>query len=182
MYAADPDPWRFATSAYERDKYTATLAALPRRRFVSALEVGCSIGVFTRELARRCDRLLAVDVAEAALAHARATCADGHVVFKNARVPQEWPPGRFDLVVLSEVLYYLDAVDIARVGSLARATLLDDGVIVLVHYLGDTDYPMTGDGAADAFVAAAGLPVTLRVRADQYRLDRLERTAPVNHP
>ena len=29
LYAADPDPWRFATSAYEREKYTATLAALP---------------------------------------------------------------------------------------------------------------------------------------------------------
>ena len=28
LYARDPDPWRFATSEYERDKYAATLAAL----------------------------------------------------------------------------------------------------------------------------------------------------------
>lgn len=44
-YAADPDPWNFAGSPYERDKYAATLAALPRERYASALEVGCSIGV-----------------------------------------------------------------------------------------------------------------------------------------
>ena len=30
LYAADADPWRFATSDYEREKYAATLAALPR--------------------------------------------------------------------------------------------------------------------------------------------------------
>ena len=29
LYASDPDPWRFATSDYERDKYAATLDALP---------------------------------------------------------------------------------------------------------------------------------------------------------
>ena len=39
LYAADPDPWRFATSDYERDKYAATLAALPRRHYARALDV-----------------------------------------------------------------------------------------------------------------------------------------------
>ena len=50
-YAFDPDPWGFATSAYEADKYRATLAALPRARYRRALEVGCSIGVLTERLA-----------------------------------------------------------------------------------------------------------------------------------
>ena len=50
MYATEADPWRFATSAYERDKYAATLAALPRSHYVSGLDVGCSIGVFTHQL------------------------------------------------------------------------------------------------------------------------------------
>jgi hypothetical protein len=58
MYATESDPWQFATSAYERDKYAATLAALPRSRYASALEVGCSIGVFTHQLCPRCDTLL----------------------------------------------------------------------------------------------------------------------------
>ena len=79
LYAADPDPWRFASSDYEREKYAATLDALPPRRFAAALEVGCSIGVLTRQLAARCDTLLALDVAEAALAQARARCPRGAV-------------------------------------------------------------------------------------------------------
>ena len=68
LYAAEPDPWGFETSAYERAKYDATIAALPPGPISTALEVGCSIGVLTERLARRCDRLLAVDVSEAARA------------------------------------------------------------------------------------------------------------------
>ena len=70
LYARDPDPWDFATSEYEAAKYDATIAALAPR-YASALEVGCSIGVLTARLAERCERLLAIDVAEGALAHAR---------------------------------------------------------------------------------------------------------------
>ena len=62
-YAADPDPWDFEGSAYERAKYERTLAALGERRYASAFEAGCSIGVFTAMLADRCDELLAVDIA-----------------------------------------------------------------------------------------------------------------------
>ena len=60
LYAADPDPWDFETSAYEQAKYDATIAALPPGPISTALEVGCSIGVLTERLARPCDRLLAV--------------------------------------------------------------------------------------------------------------------------
>ncbi len=112
LYANDPDPWRFATSDYEREKYAATLAALPARPFATALEVGCSIGVLTKQLATRCDSLLALDVAEAALDQARARCPD--VRFERRAIPDEWPPGAFDLIVFSEVLYYLDAAGIRR--------------------------------------------------------------------
>ncbi len=76
LYASDPDPWKFATSPYEKEKYALTLAACPRARYVSALEVGCSIGVLTQDVASRCDRLLAVDVAEAPLLEAKRRCAD----------------------------------------------------------------------------------------------------------
>ena len=74
LYAGDPDPWKFATSDYERRKYAATLNLLPDRRFSSALEVGASIGVLTRQLAARCDRVLATDVVEVALEQGRKRC------------------------------------------------------------------------------------------------------------
>jgi hypothetical protein len=67
LYAADPDPWKFAASPYERDKYALTLEAMPKPRYRSALEVGCSIGVFTKSLASRCDALVAIDAAQTPL-------------------------------------------------------------------------------------------------------------------
>ena len=71
LYLRDPDPWDFATSDYERDKYADSLAALGDRRFGRALEAGCSIGVFTQALARVARELVAVDVSAAAVAAAR---------------------------------------------------------------------------------------------------------------
>ena len=51
LYAGDPDPWGFETSAYEQAKYAATIDALEGRRYATALEIGCSIGVLTARLA-----------------------------------------------------------------------------------------------------------------------------------
>ncbi len=173
LYTANPDPWRFASSDYERGKYAATLAALPDRRFASALEVGCSIGVLTQQLAMRCDSLLALDVAEAALVQARARCPT--VRFERRAVPDEWPPGHFDLIMFSEVLYYLDSAAIRTTADRAMAALQPGGSILLVHYLGGTDYPRTGDEAAEEFAAATGFSPALQVREPLYRIDRLDR-------
>ena len=176
LYARDPDPWGFHTSQYERDKYAATLAALPPGRFAAAFEVGCSIGVLTRQLAARCDALLAVDVAEAALAAARDHCAGlERVQFRRLRVPVEWPAGRFDLIVLSEVLYFLGPEDLAATARCAVASLSPGGLALLVNWTGPTNSPSTGDAAARRFIAASGLTPTLHRRDAQYRLDLLRR-------
>ena len=55
-YRADPDPWGYLASEYERKKYAATLAACGPGPFACALELGGSIGVFSAMLAPRCDR------------------------------------------------------------------------------------------------------------------------------
>jgi SAM-dependent methyltransferase len=174
LYREQVDPWRFASSDYEQKKYAATLAAIGPARIASALEVGCSIGVFTRVLATQCDRLLALDVAENALAQARARCADlRHVAFRRCRIPDEFPAGRFDLILLSEVLYYLVPDDIRRVAALVREALSQGGQIVLVHWTGPTNYPCTGDQAADLFHEACrnwARPVR-QDRTQSYRLD-----------
>jgi predicted TPR repeat methyltransferase len=175
LYAADRDPWRFASSAYEHAKYDATLAALPCRRFRSAFEVGCSIGVLTRRLASRCTTLLAVDVADVALVQARRRCArHPWVAIRHMHVPQDWPEGRFDLILLSEMLYYLSCADLTRCAALTRASLARGGLVLLVHWTQPTDYPLSGDAASDAFIAAVGLMPTLQRRAGTYRLDLLQ--------
>ena len=75
VYRAKADPWNFQSSPYEAAKYAATLAALPRPLYRNALEIGCSIGVLTAQLAARCEQLLSIDVSEQALDQARERCA-----------------------------------------------------------------------------------------------------------
>lgn len=176
LYASDPDPWRFASSDYERQKYAATIAALPPRRFARGLEIGCSIGVLTGQLAEHCEHLLALDVADAALDQAKRRCPT--VRFQKLRIPGEWPDGVFDLIVFSEVLYYLDSAGIAQAAARAVAALQPGGSVLMVHYLGGTDYPSTGDEAADGFIAASGLRPALQKRNSDYRIDRLDRIGP----
>lgn len=176
IYAGNPDPWGFTTSAYETAKYDATLAALSERTYADALEIGCSIGVLTRRLAERCTRLLALDVAETALTAARARCAEApNVSFRRAVVPTDWPPGRFDLIVLSEVLYFFTQADLTHLaGHMVRA-VKPGAEVILVHWTGETDYPLSGDDAVEALIAgtAGTLAPHHHARAEKYRLDVL---------
>ena len=177
LYAENPDPWRFETSAYESEKYADTIAALPRPRYRSAVEVGCSIGVLTERLAARCEALLGVDVAQAALDQAAARCAAlPQVTLAKLRMPDEMPDGRFDLVMLSEVLYYFDPPTLEKLADRLRGLVQPDADIVLVHWLGPTpDYPQTGDEAVAVFLKATApwTSVTRQERRKDYRVDVL---------
>jgi len=174
LYAANPDPWAFTSSAYEREKYAATLAALPDRRFVNGLEVGCSVGVLTTQLATRCDTLLGLDGVEAAVGQARASCAaQPWVRIERSLVPADWPGGRFDLIVFSEVLYYLGSNGLRQTASLARDSLLPGGVIALVNWLGDTGTGYDGAQAAHDFIVACALRHDAAKQTEQYRIDLL---------
>ena len=178
LYEKDPDPWRFASSRYEQDKYATTLAAIGDDKVARAWEVGCSIGVFTEALAPRCAELLAVDVADAALDQARRRCASWpRVSFECLRVPHEWPNGLFDLMVFSEVLYFLSVSDIRLTAERAVATLVPHGRIVLVNWTGETGHSLSGDEAAGIFHDAVEKDVAplCRERRTGYRLDIYQR-------
>jgi 2-polyprenyl-3-methyl-5-hydroxy-6-metoxy-1,4-benzoquinol methylase len=180
IYDANNDPWNYHQSDYEKAKRDATIAALEGRRFRSAVEVGCSIGLLTRRLAEHCDRLLAVDFVEAALTAAQIACADKpNVTFVDARVPSTWPEGEFDLIVLSEVLYFLSDVDNRSLAQRCGTSLTRDGEILLVNWLGkSSDDPCSGNDAATRFMASAQSysHVTSHVRSTGYRIDKLRFT------
>ena len=177
VYRASEDPWAFATSPYERVKYETTMAALPNERYANAFEIGCSIGILSEMLARRCNRLLSVDASELPLQTARQRLAPyTHVTTDQMRIPAQFPNDRFDLIVLSEVGYYLSTEDLHR----ARQRMLDQlepsGHLLLVHWTPVVpDYPLTGDQVHEQFTAVAGenQPLThlLNQRTDKYRLD-----------
>ena len=132
------DPWSVTTRWYEIRKRAVTLAALPDERYRRALELGCSIGVLAAELAGRCDELLAVDLSGEAVARAEARLADvGSVTVRRHDVADGVPEGPFDLVVVSEMAYYLDpAVLEAAVCGIADA-LAPGGTVLACHWLVD---------------------------------------------
>jgi len=178
LYNADPDPWNFTASSYEHQKYRATIAALQNRRFSSAFEIGCSIGVLTRILAPQCAGLFAVDIVETALTAARARCADmPHVTFARLQIPDQWPVAQtFDLILLSEILYFLNPADITRVAAHVAASLMPNGIALLVNYTQPIDEPSSGDQAAEIFISAtrSKLSVTLQACYKKFRIDRLQ--------
>ncbi len=181
VYRANNDPWSFETSPYERDKYAATLAALPQQRYASGFEIGCSIGVLSAMLAQRCDQLLSVDASELPLETARKRLASyPQVRVRQMSIPDEFPDESFDLIVLSEVGYYLSLDNLNRLRQQLLAHLTTGGHLLLVHWTPLVpDYPLTGDQVHEQFMAIASrdkpLLHRLNQRADTYRLDLFQK-------
>lgn len=159
MYAAAPDPWSLRTRWYEQRKYALSVAMLPRQRYGEAFEPGCSVGVLTSMLAPRCDRLLSCDMAEAAVkAAAETTACLPNVTVERRAIPGDWPPGRYDLIVLSEFLYYFAGHDLDEVIYLAMAALRPAGTLLAVHWRHPVaDYPRSGDEVHTALCCRDGL-------------------------
>ncbi len=184
VYRAKADPWDFATSPYEAAKYDATLAALPNARYPTAFEAGCSIGVLTERLAARCGQLLSIDVSEQALAQARERCAGlPQVRFERRYLPDEFPDDSFDLILISEVGYYLSLPDLRQLRERCISRIKPRGHLLLVHWTPLVhDYPLTGDVVHEEFLAAATTdgPLLHKTgqRAERYRLDLFERRPP----
>lgn len=146
-YREHADPWEFATSEYEQQRYAVTLRNLRRARYRNAFEPGCSIGLLTSALAERCESVLATEVSVTALARARARCAPFPNVrfeIRDLRAPP--PRGPFDLIVFSEVGYYFDRRQLADIASRLAGGLEPGGEIVAVHWLGNSeDHVLHGD-------------------------------------
>ncbi|MBV9442691.1 MAG: methyltransferase domain-containing protein [Acidobacteriaceae bacterium] len=164
MYQAASDPWGFEDRWYEQRKYAISLAQLPSARYRRAFEAGCSIGVLTALLAARCDALLACDVAAAAVRAAAGRAAGlAHVRVEQRDIARQWPSGRFDLIVFSEILYYFGHRDLGEVLDRATAALEPDGTLLAVHWRHPVaEYPRTGDDVHGALAARPGLACLVR--------------------
>lgn len=135
LYAGGNDPWQ-AQSWYERRKRDTVRAALPREHYDSAFEPGCGPGELTAVLAGRCARLLAADPVPDAVERARrATAGLPGVTIEHAALPHV-PPGPLDLVVFSEVLYYLDEATISATLDATVAAMAPGADLLAVHWRG----------------------------------------------
>ena len=87
------------------------------------------------------------DAAATVVSAARRTCEHRqNVELDVGTVPDRWPTGLFDLVVLSEIGYYVDLQGVARLRNRAIESLRPGGTMIAVHWLGhSSDHVLHGD-------------------------------------
>ena len=173
VYAAARDPWALAERWYEARKYTITMAMLGQPRYRHAFEPGCSIGTLTERLIERCDHVTSWDVARAALDTTRERIgAAQNLTLELASLDDEWPGVDIDLVVLSEVAYYLAADTLREVLDRECPRLLDGATLVAAHWRHPVrDYPLSGDRVHELIAATADLSRVARYRDDDVVID-----------
>lgn len=175
---ASDDPWNYAGSGYEQEKYRRTLAQLPPR-IGAALELGCSVGVFTAMLAPRCRRLLALDFSPTALGHARRRLTGvDQVELRRAVLPEEMPTGPVAAIVCSEILYYWSEPLVVAGLRGMEAALAPGGILVAVHWRpGDPRRELDGDSVHAILRREARLRPVGSESTRDYRLESWVRPA-----
>lgn len=175
LYARHDDPWGFESRWYEQRKRDLTLASLPEASYGTALEIGCSTGLVTERLAARCDSLLAVDIADAALERARERVGDAARI-EHRDVATDYPAGSFDLVVLSEVGYYFSESVLDGILAAIAASLTADGTLVACHWRHPVNgYLLSGDVVHER-IAALGMPRVARHEEEDFVLEVFRRS------
>ena len=173
LHRGSDDPWAVRSRWYERRKRAVTVASLPAERYGSILELGASVGELTAELAERADTVLAVDGSSAAVDTARARLFDrAGVTVTRMRVPGAWPSGSFDLVVISELAYYLADDEWRALIQRCVGSLSQDGEVLLCHWLGAADdFAQSGEQAHETFRRASGLTASVVHRDAEFLLE-----------
>lgn len=173
LFAASDDPWAFKSRWYEVRKRAFTLACLPAARYASAYEPGCANGELSAALADRCDALLVSDGSHAATTLARKRLIElRHVTVTQAWLPEEWPSAGFDLVVLSELGYYLDRRSLVSLACKARESLRPGGTVVACHWRAQIEgCELDGDLVHELLDATLGLPSHGQWLESDFRID-----------
>lgn len=158
---ASDDPWDNARRWYEARKYDLTVAVLPRQRYARALEPACGVGLLTRRLATRAERVDASDRFARSVETTTARCTDLDNVAVTMADVRDGPAGHGDLVVLGEVLYYFDERAAGNVADAWWTACESGGHLVAVHYRPVVaEHVLTGDDVHDVVRSTLGRPVT----------------------
>jgi cyclopropane fatty-acyl-phospholipid synthase-like methyltransferase len=177
LYQQDLDPWGYETSGYERAKYDATLDACGPGPFAHALELGSSIGVLSARLAGRCKRLTTVDGSPTAVQAARRRL-DGRPAIDTllGEIPDAIPDGPFDLVLASEILYYLAPEALQGTLERVRDSTGAAARVVAVHWRpAGPERPFTAAEVHDRLRFQTWLDPVESSTTDDYLLDVLVR-------
>lgn len=190
---AKNDPWNYG-SDYEQRKYEQTLDLLPDAPIERALELACAEGMFTPALSSRVETLIAADISTTALARARERCRGiANIMFQQLDLIAEEIPAGQNLIVCSEVLYFLDkADDLSLIATKLRDALVPGGRLLMAHaFLLKDDMSATGfDWEQDyggkvihaTFAATPGLVLERSIVTELYRVDCFKRSDELSPP
>ena len=173
LFRQSDDPWSFRTRWYEARKRALTLACLPAQRFVHGYEPGCANGELSAALAARCERLLVSDGSSHAVALARTRLATlPHVQVIQAWLPQAWPQEHFDLIVISELGYFLDPATLDALADKALDTLQPGGTLLACHWRRPiAQCTLDGDAVHQRLNQRLGLKPLTQLREADFNLD-----------
>lgn len=158
-----------------------------------ALELACAEGIFTEKLAQKVGRLTATDISQRAVDRALERCHDHRNVELRVLdfVRQDLPPKQ-DLIICSEVLYYMkDEEMLAAVCRKMAAALKPNGYLITAHAHIRQDEPARtgfdwgnpfGVGTIKQVLAAQpGLALEDTIETELYAIHRF-RKGPVANP
>ncbi len=135
LYHQSNDPWGYDQHWYEARKRQVCLAVLTQQHYPSVLEIGCSNGHLSIHLAKRCNQLLCVDVSAHAVQLAAQRLQNlNHVSIQQHKIPENFPEQKFDLIVISEVAYYLSSVELQQLIGQLKHSLTPQGEILCCHW------------------------------------------------
>lgn len=173
LYGASDDPYALRTRWYEERKRNLLLAALPQRQFARAFEPGCGIGELSIALSRRCDELLCGDRSQRAVdIVTERTRPLRNVRVERQDLPEDWPhdAGRFDLIVLSEVGYFLDAAAMRNVARCCDLSLEAGGTLVACDWRPDFKERVLPTDEVHGILSGLGLTRITRHEEDDFLL------------
>jgi len=178
LYSDNSDPWQYQTRWYEQRKRDMCLAVLPQAHYSNAIELGCGNGVFSELLAQRCQALLIIDGNNKAVQLASQRLVDiPHAKVIQGIIPdvllnltevleQTYPSSElpkssltttppFDLIIISEILYYLSPEDIDTVIAWIGQNLAKGGSLLCCHWRYPIEgFAMTGETVHQRFYKA----------------------------
>ena len=156
LYQADADPWQVRSSFYEARKLDLVLACLSRPTYAAAWDPSCGVGELAARLASRADSVLASDASAQAVQLTRRRCRSAaNVTALHLALPDPPPAdaGPFDLIVLSEFVYYLTDAQRAMALSAVREMAAERAEVVAVHWRHHpSDAYLSGEQVQDEIV------------------------------
>lgn len=135
LYSDIEDPWKCAAESKGLSKNVFLQILFHERRFGKILDVGCGLGDFTNEIALINENscVSAWDVSQTAIGKAKDKYPGIGFEVRDVRSVCKNSIERYDLIVLSEVLWYI-LDDLDHVFSWLDNVLVKQGVIGIHQY------------------------------------------------